>query len=82
MQDINSTETKTLSISDESLYYPESAQTRASNKKYPIYTRVVKKRSSSSGVHLCSSKAGTFSSIASLSLSFIKGIGWIKAHII
>lgn len=42
MQDINSTETKTLSISDESLYYPESAQTRASNKKYPIYTRVVK----------------------------------------
>lgn len=71
MEDINSSETKTIYTSEETVYWPDSKQlsTKASG-EYPIYTRVKTTQSSSNGTIQQSSKTGLFASIASTVLSF------------
>ena len=69
-------EKKTISISEESVYYPKdrSSNNIKSKGKYPIYSRVITTQSSSNGIKQCASKTGVYSSIASFALSFVPGI--------
>lgn len=76
MEDINMNGEKTISISEESVYYPKdrSSNNIKSKGKYPIYSRVITTQSSSNGIKQCASKTGVYSSIASFALSFVPGI--------
>lgn len=76
MDDINTSGEKTIAISEESVYYSKNSILNKvrSKGKYPIYARVITTQSSSNGIKQCSSKTGTYSSIASFALSFIPGI--------
>lgn len=81
MSDIYSKETEIISVSDVSAFMPEKENgiepqmvPKKVSGKYPIYTIVVTEKSSSAGLKLCSSKVGTYASIASFALSFISGV--------
>lgn len=84
MEEIHVSGEEIVEISDEELFFPDSTQitpestpesTAETKGKYPIYTRVVKKKSSSNGIIEKSSKKGLLSSIASTVLSFkLKGV--------
>lgn len=70
MNDILSGEEKIIYTSEETLYYPEDGISAYSG-QYPISTRVRTIQSSSSGIKERDSAIGTFSSIASIALSFV-----------
>lgn len=75
LEDIYAEGEKILYTSEVSEYYQINSETSIrSTGQYPIYTRVQTSQSSSNGLKQCSSKTGTYSSIASYALSFVKGI--------
>lgn len=75
MDDIYSEETVVIYVSDETAFYPDpSTATPMTYGTYPIYTRVITTKSSSSGIILRDSVLGTYASIAGTALSFISGI--------
>ena len=75
LEDINDNAKKIIYESDETLFYPiEGKQVNRLAGQYPIYTRVRVEQSSSNGTTERANKLGTYSSIASTLLGFIKGV--------
>lgn len=70
MNDILSSEEKTIYTSEETLFYLEDGIAPYSG-QYPISTRVRTIQSSSNGIKEKDSAIGNFSSIASIALSFV-----------
>lgn len=75
MEEIYDEEEREIYISDETLFYNNSSKSaQRSYGTYPISTRVRVVQSSSNGMIECDNAIGTFSSIASIALSFIPGV--------
>lgn len=75
MEDICDNTKKVIYVSDETLFYPiKEEQINRLAGQYPIYTRVSVDQSSSNGLIERASKFGTYISIASFALGFIKGV--------